>query len=86
MFVGTGTFTLGVLVYYALTAARQPDIDRYPQDFRDLARSREPVVETLPTVPQPSFRKDSLVTASIETRSGGGAGGAEPAICRSAEP
>lgn len=86
MFVGTGTFTLGVLVYYAMTAARQPDIDRYPQDLRDLTRSREPVVETLPAIPQPSFRKDSLVTASLESRSGGGAGGAEPAICRSAEP
>lgn len=85
MFVGTGLFTLAVMVYYALTAARLPDVDRYPQDLRQLAREERTKVTSEPAPVAGSSEPQELpVRPLLETRTPAVA--AEPVVCRSPEP
>ncbi|MFO1022118.1 MAG: MFS transporter [Planctomycetales bacterium] len=59
MFLATGTFTAIVAVYYALTAARTPDLDRFPHEVLEHlpVRVKEGAAETTTgegTPPSPS--------------------------------
>lgn len=88
MFVGTGCFTLATMVYYALTAARHPDVDRFPQDLAEERRRNS--MAPFPIVSNPSDRIDSDETESSESESSpvearGAAAIPEPVVCRSPE-
>jgi len=91
MFIAVGAFTLVVMVYYALTAARQPDVDRFPQDLVD-ERSRN-CMAPFPVVANPSDRIDPERTpdynapgADIPAPEPHGTGAIpEPVVCRSPE-
>lgn len=82
MFVAVGGFTLSVMVYYALTAARHPDVDRFPQDLVD--ERRRNCMAPFPVVANPSDRIESEIPAEREASPSVG-GVAQPSLCRSPE-